>query len=45
MEKYEFRFIVGSRFLYGQDVLDTVDSRAREMTEELLVKDLVWKLK
>ena len=27
--KSEFWFIVGSHFLYGQDVLDTVDSRAK----------------
>ena len=33
--KREFWFVVGSQFLYGQDVLDTVDARAREMAAEL----------
>lgn len=31
----EFWFIVGSQFLYGQDVLDTVDKRAAEMADRL----------
>ena len=35
MKKYEFWFIVGSQSLYGQDVLDIVDARAREMAEAL----------
>ena len=45
--KREFWFIVGSQFLYGQDVLDTVDARAREMAEELskvLPYPLVYKV-
>ncbi|MCR5484013.1 MAG: L-arabinose isomerase [Clostridiales bacterium] len=33
--KYEFWFVVGSQFLYGPEVLETVDARAREMAEEL----------
>lgn len=33
--KYEFWFIVGSQFLYGPEVLETVEGRAREMAEEL----------
>ncbi|MCR5825694.1 MAG: L-arabinose isomerase [Oscillospiraceae bacterium] len=35
MKAYKFWFIVGSQSLYGQDVLDTVDVRAREMAQEL----------
>ena len=45
--KREFWFIVGSQFLYGQDVLDIVDSRAKEMAEELskvLPYPLVYKV-
>lgn len=34
-KEYEFWFIVGSQFLYGDEVLQTVESRAREMAEEL----------
>lgn len=33
--KYEFWFIVGSQDLYGQEVLDTVDARAKEMAREM----------
>ena len=47
MKKYEFWFIVGSQSLYGQDVLDTVDRRAKEMAEELskvLPYPLVYKV-
>ena len=33
--KREFWFVVGSQFLYGPDVLVTVEKRAREMAEEL----------
>ena len=43
----EFWFIVGSQFLYGQDVLDTVDARAKEMAAELskvLPYPLVYKV-
>ena len=35
MKNYEFWFIVGSQFLYGPEVLETVDKRAREMAEAL----------
>lgn len=35
MKKYEFWFVVGSQFLYGEDVLETVDKRAKEMAEKL----------
>ena len=31
----EFWFVVGSQFLYGQEVLNTVEKRSREMAEEL----------
>ncbi|MBQ6527611.1 MAG: L-arabinose isomerase [Clostridia bacterium] len=35
MSKYSFWFVVGSQFLYGPDVLETVASRAQEMATEL----------
>ena len=35
MKSYEFWFVVGSQFLYGPE----------KSKEELLVKDLVWRLK
>ena len=35
MEKYQFWFVVGSQFLYGPQVLETVAQRAQEMTEKL----------
>ncbi|MCQ2516452.1 MAG: L-arabinose isomerase [Saccharofermentans sp.] len=35
MSNYEFWFVVGSQFLYGPEVLATVDTRAKEMAEEL----------
>jgi len=35
MKKYEFWFVVGSQFLYGPEVLDTVAARAQEMAQEL----------
>lgn len=31
----EFWFVVGSQFLYGEKVLKTVESRAKEMTEKM----------
>ncbi len=34
----EFWFVVGSQFLYGDDVLKTVEARAKEMAEELSKK-------
>ena len=47
MNHYEFWFIVGSQTLYGDDVLKTVDARAREMAEEMsaeLPYPLVYKV-
>ena len=33
MKQYEFWFVVGSQFLYGPEVLETVARRAAEMAE------------
>lgn len=35
MKQYEFWFIVGSQFLYGPDVLETVAARAATMAQKL----------
>ena len=35
LKDHEFWFIVGSQFLYGPEVLETVASRAQEMTDAL----------
>lgn len=35
LKNYEFWFVVGSQFLYGPEVLATVEARAREMVEKL----------
>lgn len=35
MKQYEFWFLVGSQFLYGQQVLDTVAARAAEMAQKM----------
>ncbi len=35
MKKREFWFVVGSQFLYGNEVLETVSKRAQEMADEL----------
>ena len=35
MKQYEFWFLVGSQFLYGTKVLDTVAARAAEMAEKM----------
>ncbi len=43
MEKKEFWFVVGSQFLYGPEVLETVENRAKEMALELS-KVLPYKL-
>ncbi len=43
----QFWFVVGSQDLYGQEVLDTVAARAKEMAEELSKKlpyPLVYKV-
>ena len=45
--KYNFWFVVGSQFLYGEEVLETVEVRAREMAEKLseqLPYPLVYKV-
>ena len=47
MKKYEFWFVVGSQFLYGPEVLETVAARAQEMAKELSVSlpyPLVYKV-
>ena len=47
MNKYEFWFVVGSQFLYGPEVLETVAARAEEMARELskvLPYPLVYKV-
>ena len=47
MNNYEFWFVVGSQTLYGDEVLKTVDSRAKEMAKELSKKlpfPLVYKV-
>lgn len=38
MTKREFWFVVGSQFLYGPEVLKTVEARAKEMAEEMSKK-------
>ena len=46
MKNYEFWFIVGSQTLYGPEVLETVDARAKEMAaylSERLPYPLVYK--
>ena len=35
MQTFEFWFLVGSQFLYGPEVLKTVETRAKEMAETL----------
>lgn len=35
LNNYEFWFVVGSQFLYGPEVLETVAARAQEMTDKL----------
>ncbi len=47
MKKYEFWFVVGSQFLYGPEVLETVEARAKEMAakmSESLPYPLVYKV-
>ena len=47
MKQYQFWFVVGSQFLYGPEVLDTVAARAEEMAKELsgeLPYPLVYKV-
>lgn len=35
MEQMQFWFVVGSQFLYGPEVLETVEQRAKEMAQQL----------
>ena len=35
MSKYEFWFVVGSQFLYSPEVLETVETHAKEMAAEM----------
>ncbi len=35
LKNYEFWLVIGSQFLYGQEVLDTIDRRGHEMEREL----------
>lgn len=35
LNDYEFWFVVGSQFLYGPEVLETVSARAAEMADAL----------
>lgn len=35
MSKYEFWFVVGSQFLYGPEVVETINGRAAEMCEKM----------
>lgn len=37
-KKYKFWFVVGSQFLYGNEVLETVEMRAKEMAAKLSEK-------
>lgn len=39
LKDYEFWFVVGSQFLYGPEVLETVAERAQEMVNELNKSD------
>ena len=34
IKDYEFWFIVGTQFLYGEDIFETIDSHSKEMAEE-----------
>ena len=44
MQDYEFWFVVGSQFLYGPEVLETVAARASEMADVLNASGLPCKL-
>ena len=45
INNYKFWFIVGSQTLYGQEVLDTVDLRGREMAQKMSQSgNLPWAL-
>ncbi|MCR5207245.1 MAG: L-arabinose isomerase [Eubacterium sp.] len=34
IKNYEFWFVVGTQFLYGEDIFETIDSHAKEMAAE-----------
>lgn len=45
ISNYKFWFVVGSQTLYGQEVLDTVDARGKEMAQKMSQSDnLPWML-
>lgn len=45
VRNYKFWFVVGSQTLYGQEVLDTVDARGREMADKMTKSgNLPWPL-
>lgn len=35
LQEYEFWFVIGSQFLYGTEVLETIETRAIEMAEQM----------
>lgn len=41
MQNYEFWFVVGSQFLYGPEVLETVARRAEEMVGKMNASGLL----
>ena len=41
LAQYEFWFVVGSQFLYGPEVLDTVAGRAQEMVDKMNASGLL----
>lgn len=41
LQEYTFWFVVGSQFLYGPEVLDTVAERAAEMAERMNASGLL----
>lgn len=38
---YEFWFVVGTQFLYGEDIFETINSHATEMADEWSKNSLV----
>lgn len=41
LKDYEFWFVVGSQFLYGPEVLETVEARAEEMAKKLSASEQI----
>lgn len=41
LKDYEFWFVVGSQFLYGPEVLETVEARGKEMAEKLSASEQI----